>query len=80
MEVESANLRSLNDQLWRELELGQVERVPHKSSDGWAIEGFLVKPLAWQPGKKYPMILSIHGGPAGQYGVDWSQEFQVYAA
>jgi acylaminoacyl-peptidase len=26
------------------------------------------------------MILSIHGGPAGQYGVEWSQEFQVYAA
>ena len=57
-----------------------VERLPYKSTDGWAIDGFLVKPIGWQPGKKYPMILSIHGGPAGQYGVDWYHEFQVYAA
>ena len=31
------------------------------------------------PCKKYPLVLSIHGGPAGQYGVDWFHEFQVYA-
>ena len=54
--------------------------MPYKSTDGWDIDGFLVKPVGWQPGKKYPMILSIHGGPAGQYGVDWYHEFQVYAA
>jgi acylaminoacyl-peptidase len=40
----------------------------------------MVKPVVWQEGKKYPMILSVHGGPAGQYGVDWFHEFQVYAA
>ena len=73
-------LTHLNDKLWQQLELAQVERVPYKSTDGWTIEGFLVKPLGWQPGKKYPMILSIHGGPAGQYDVGWSQEFQVYSA
>jgi dipeptidyl aminopeptidase/acylaminoacyl peptidase len=39
-----------------------------------------VKPIGWQPDKKYPLVLSIHGGPAGQYGVDWYHEFQVYAA
>ena len=39
-----------------------------------------MKPLGWQAGKKYPLVLSIHGGPAGQYGVDWFHEFQVYAA
>ena len=32
------------------------------------------------PGKKYPMVLTIHGGPAGMYGFDWFHEFQVYAA
>ena len=57
-----------------------MERLPYKSTDGWDIDGFLVKPVGWQPGKKYPMVLSIHGGPAGQYGVDWYHEFQVYAA
>ena len=57
-----------------------VERMHYKSADGWDVDGFLVKPVGWEPGKKYPLILSIHGGPAGQYGVDWYHEFQVYAA
>ncbi len=69
-----------NAKLWGELTTAQLSRVPYKSSDGLEIGGFLVKPVGWQPGKKYPMILSVHGGPAGQYGVDWYHEFQVYAA
>jgi dipeptidyl aminopeptidase/acylaminoacyl peptidase len=73
-------LTHLNASLWEGLDLATVERMPYKSSDGWDIDGFLVKPVGWAPGKKYPMILSVHGGPAGQYGVDWFHEFQVYAA
>jgi dipeptidyl aminopeptidase/acylaminoacyl peptidase len=72
-------LTHVNAKLWSELDVAKVERIPYKSTDGWAIDGFLVKPAGWQPGKKYPMVLSIHGGPAGQYGVDWYHEFQVYA-
>lgn len=72
-------LTHLNAALWEQLDLAAVERLPYKSTDGWDIDGFLVKPVGWQPGKKYPMILSVHGGPAGQYGVDWYHEFQVYA-
>lgn len=73
-------LTKLNEALWRQLELADVERITYKSADGWDVDGFLVKPIGWQEGKKYPMILSVHGGPAGQYGVDWYHEFQVYAA
>src|SRR5581483_7869895 len=50
-------LTHLNAALWAELEPAAVERVPYQSSDGWSIDGFLVKPVGWQPGKKYPMIL-----------------------
>jgi dipeptidyl aminopeptidase/acylaminoacyl peptidase len=73
-------LTHLNQKLWGQLQLQNVERFTYKSADNWDVDGFLVKPLGWQEGKKYPTILSIHGGPAGQYGVDWYQEFQVYAA
>jgi dipeptidyl aminopeptidase/acylaminoacyl peptidase len=73
-------LTHLNGALQSGLELSSIERLRYKSTDGWDIDGFLMKPVGWQPGKKYPMVLSIHGGPAGQYGVDWNQEFQVYAA
>ena len=73
-------LTRVNDKLWADLDFARVERLAFKSSDGLPIDGFLVKPVGWQPDKKYPMILSIHGGPANQYGTDWFHEFQVYAA
>jgi len=73
-------LTRMNEALWRQLELADVERLTYKSADGWDVDGFLVKPIGWQEGRSYPMILSIHGGPAGMYGVDWYHEFQVYAA
>jgi len=73
-------LTHLNAKLWAGLDVARVERLPYKSTDGWAIDGFIVKPIGWQADKMYPMILSVHGGPAGQYGVDWYHEFQVYAA
>jgi len=73
-------LTHLNADLWAGLDPAGMERLPYKSSDGWNIDGFLVKPAGFDPAKKYPMILSIHGGPSGQYGVDWYHEFQVYAA
>lgn len=73
-------LTHVNSELWSQLELQPVERLPYKSTDGWAVDGFFVKPLGWQAGKKYPMVLVIHGGPEGMFGVDWYHEFQVYAA
>ena len=73
-------LTHLNTALWAQLDLQPVERLEYKSSDGWPVEGFFVKPMGWQPGIKYPMLLVIHGGPEGMFGVDWYHEFQVYAA
>lgn len=72
-------LTNLNAALYSQLDMAKVERVPYKAEDGLEIDGFLVKPIGFDPSKKYPMVLSIHGGPAGMYGVDWYHEFQVYA-
>jgi dipeptidyl aminopeptidase/acylaminoacyl peptidase len=66
--------------LLKPLSLATVERVPYKGADGWDVDGFFMKPVGWEAGKKYPMILTIHGGPAGQFGFDWYHEFQVYAS
>jgi dipeptidyl aminopeptidase/acylaminoacyl peptidase len=73
-------LTHLNTALWAQLELQPVERLTYKSTDGWSVEGFFVKPRGWQANKKYPMVLVVHGGPENMIGVDWYQEFQVYAA
>ena len=73
-------LTHLNAALIKQLNLTASERVPFKGADGWDVDGFFIKPIGWEPGRKYPMILTIHGGPAGQVGFDWYHEFQVYAA
>jgi len=73
-------LSNLNEALWKQLKLADVERFSYKSADNWDIDAFFVKPIGFQEGSKYPMILTIHGGPASMYGVDWFHEFQGYAA
>jgi dipeptidyl aminopeptidase/acylaminoacyl peptidase len=73
-------LTNLNGELWNKFALAHVDPMLYKAADGWDVQGFLVKPVGWVEGRKYPLVVSIHGGPAGMYGVDWYHEFQVYAA
>lgn len=61
--------------------LGQVEELWCKSShDGRPIHGWIVKPPGFDPEKKYPLLLEIHGGPFSNYGARFSAECQLYAA
>ena len=51
-----------------------------KSFDGTETQAWLMKPADWREDRKYPMILSIHGGPHGMYGYSFNSSFQVYTA
>ncbi len=44
-------------------ELGETDTVRWKSTDGTMVEGVLVKPIGYEPGKRYPLVVQIHGGP-----------------
>lgn len=46
------------------LALGQTETVRWKAPDGVQVEGLLIKPLGFQAGKRYPLVVQLHGGPA----------------
>jgi dipeptidyl aminopeptidase/acylaminoacyl peptidase len=48
--------------------LGRTEVIKWKGADGLEIEGLLTYPLNYTAGKKVPLILNIHGGPAGNFG------------
>jgi dipeptidyl aminopeptidase/acylaminoacyl peptidase len=50
------------------LPLGETQVIRWKAKDGLEIEGLLTYPVGYEPGKKYPLILNIHGGPAGVFG------------
>ncbi len=61
-------------------QLGAVEEVWYKSKDGMRIQGWIVKPPAFNPARKYPLMLSIHGGPHAMYNVAFNFAFQEHAA
>jgi len=67
--LESGKLRKLtshNDALLAEWRLGAVEDIEFRSKDGTEVHGLMVKPPAYEAGKKYPTLLWIHGGPVMQ--------------
>jgi dipeptidyl aminopeptidase/acylaminoacyl peptidase len=74
-------LTRLNDSLFYGKALGHVEALPVKSSfDGKAIDAWMIIPPNFDPSKKYPLILEIHGGPFAAYGPVFTSELQLYAA
>jgi dipeptidyl aminopeptidase/acylaminoacyl peptidase len=58
----------------------ESNEINFKSFDGTPIQGWLMKPVGWRENRKYPLILSIHGGPHGMSGWGFNPTFQVYAA
>ncbi len=73
-------LTSVNDDLINNLEKPTVEKINFKSADGADIEGFVVKPIGFDPNMKYPAILWNHGGPVSQYEFYFHTFAQLYAA
>ena len=60
--------------------LGAVEEIWYSSKDGLKVQGWIVKPANFQPGRKYPLVLFIHGGPWSMYDVSFNWAFQNFAA
>ena len=61
-------------------ELVEAERFTAVSKDGTEVDAWLVRPPGFEEGRRYPALLSIHGGPFSQYGTGFFDEFQVYAS
>ncbi|MEZ5044822.1 MAG: S9 family peptidase [Saprospiraceae bacterium] len=77
----SRRLTSVNDDLFSYKKLGAVEEIWYKSSfDQREVQGWICKPPDFDPNKKYPLLLEIHGGPFTNYGWRFSAEVQLYAA
>jgi len=71
-------LTKMNPQV-DDFKLGTTEVIRWKNPDGGKIEGLLVKPVDYQPGAKYPMIVEPHGGPAGVQSTRFNGMWQVMA-
>jgi dipeptidyl aminopeptidase/acylaminoacyl peptidase len=68
----------------REFALGQTEVISWKSNDGTEVEGVLLKPVGYDPSKRYPLLVVAHGGPSGaflnNYRVGGLEGGQVWAS
>ena len=72
-------ITQINPQL-KDFSLAETSVIKWKGPDNLDIEGILVKPLGYEPGKRYPLILQIHGGPYGRFSDTFNSRAQFFAA
>ncbi|MFN2224290.1 MAG: alpha/beta hydrolase family protein, partial [Candidatus Promineifilaceae bacterium] len=77
---ETRQLTHFNEKLLGQIDLGQVEEIWFKGADDNDLQGWIIKPPGFDPGRRYPAILEIHGGPWLQYGNSFMHEFYYLAA
>src|SRR5436190_8880466 len=70
----------INDDLFKDIQQSQPEEIWYRSFDGKQIHAWILKPPDFEPSRKYPLILEIHGGPHSAYGNTYTHEFQWMAA
>ncbi|HUQ79632.1 MAG TPA: S9 family peptidase [Gemmatimonadaceae bacterium] len=83
LSVKSPALRQLtavNDDILSTRTLGQVEEIWYPTADGMKIQGWIVKPPGFDAKKKYPLMLSIHGGPHSMYNGAFNFAWQEHAS
>jgi dipeptidyl aminopeptidase/acylaminoacyl peptidase len=81
--LEGTKLRKLtahNDAFAKTLKLVPAEDISFKSKDGTEVHALLTKPAGYQNGKRYPILVRIHGGPTGQDAHSFQFERQLFAA
>src|SRR5262249_59703275 len=74
------SLADVNEDVLAGLRLGDAEELWFNSKDGLKVQGWLIKPVDFDPSKKYPVVLWIHGGPWSMYSVAFSWSFQNFSA
>jgi dipeptidyl aminopeptidase/acylaminoacyl peptidase len=72
----------LNDGIFAQLDEGKLEDFWFTAADKTKLQGFLLRPPAFDPAKKYPVKFLIHGGPQGAWGDSWSYRWnpELFAA
>jgi len=75
-------LTHLNDQTLDDRQMTPLEEFWVNGADGARVHSFLIRPPNFTPGRKYPVLMLIHGGPQGFWGHAWTYRWnaQVFAA
>ncbi len=76
--LEKARVTNFNLEVEKEVDIRPAEQVWVKGSDGAKIHLFIVKPHNFNPSKKYPLILNVHGGPQYMWADSFRGDWQIY--
>jgi dipeptidyl aminopeptidase/acylaminoacyl peptidase len=76
--MKPAVLTHINDQVASEVDIRPAETMWVEGSGGARVQVFVVKPHDFDPSKKYPLILNVHGGPQSQWADAFRGDWQVY--
>lgn len=71
-------LTSFNKKIEQTVDIRPAEKIWVKGADGIKVEVFIVKPHNFNPNKKYPLILNVHGGPQSQWMDSFRGDWQIY--
>ena len=74
---ELEQLTTVNETFLAKKELSEPEALRFEGAEGWEVQGWLMKPIGFEEGKKYPLILEVHGGPHAMYANTYFHEFQT---
>ena len=77
---QETRLTDFNTGIFEEYEYSAPQKLDFVNSLGRTIEGWVIPPAGMEPGKKYPTILDIHGGPKTVYGGCYFHEMQLWAS
>lgn len=80
--VDVRQLTHVNDERLAQLQLRPAGDFWFRGAGGDSVQGFIIKPPQWEPGKRYPAVLLIHGGPQGAWLDNWHGRwnYQLFAA
>jgi len=73
-----AQLTTINEAVAREVDIRPAESMWVEGAAGAKVQVFIVKPHGFDPGKKYPLILNVHGGPQSNWADAFRGDWQVY--
>lgn len=76
----SRQITHQNDSIISSWQIAPVHEISCKSKDGTIIHGFEMLPPGYEKGRRYPLLLRIHGGPVAQFDNSFDLENQVFAA
>ena len=77
---EPERLTQFHDAFLETRQISRPEHITFRSRDGQEVDGWVIRPSGYEPGKKYPGVLNIHGGPKAAYGSQYYHEMQLLAA